>query len=112
MNGEVEGFVGKRKAMEGAAQIVSPSDTPEVKLQKIYARVQQLRNVSYEVRKTEQQQKREKEKEPANVEDVWKRGYGEGIQITWLFLGLVRAAGFDASGKWCRNAAIISSTRI
>jgi hypothetical protein len=99
MNGEVEGFVGKRKAMEGAvAHFVSPSDTPEVKLQKIYARVQQLRNVSYEVRKTEQQQKREKEKEPANVEDVWKRGYGDGIQITWLFLGLVRAAGFDASG--------------
>jgi hypothetical protein len=99
INGEVEGFVGKRKAMEGAvAQIVSPSDTPEVKLQKIYARVQQLRNVSYEVRKTEQQQKREKEKEPANVEDVWKRGYGDGIQITWLFLGLVRAAGLEASG--------------
>src|SRR6202166_1311870 len=37
-NGEVESFIGKRKAMEQAvAQIVSPSDTPEVKLQKIYA---------------------------------------------------------------------------
>ena len=98
-NGEVEGFVSKRKAMEAAvAQIVSPSDTPEVKLQKIYARVQQLRNTSFEVRKTEQEQKREKEKDPANVEDVWKRGYGDGIEITWLFLGLARAAGFDASG--------------
>lgn len=98
-NGEVESFVSKRKAMEAAvAQIVSPSDPPEVKLQKIYARVQQLRNTSYEVRKTEQEQKREKEKDPANVEDVWKRGYGDGIEITWLFLGLARAAGFDASG--------------
>ncbi|MGH9515327.1 MAG: DUF3857 domain-containing protein [Terriglobales bacterium] len=98
-NGEVEGFVSKRKAMEAAvAQIVSPGDTPEVKLQKIYARVQQLRNTSFEVQKTVQEQKREKEKDPANVEDVWKRGYGDGIQITWLFLGLVRAAGFEASG--------------
>jgi hypothetical protein len=99
INGEVEGFVSKRKAMEAAvAQIVSPSDTPEVKLQKIYARVQQLRNTSFEIRKTEQEQKREKQKEPGNVEDVWKRGYGDGIEITWLFLALARAAGFDAAG--------------
>ena len=34
-NDRVESFVGKRKAMEQAvAQIVSPSDAPEVKLQK------------------------------------------------------------------------------
>ncbi|MCU1271414.1 MAG: hypothetical protein JWN74_2708 [Acidobacteriaceae bacterium] len=97
-NGAVEGFVGKRKAMEAAvAQIVSPGDAPELKLQKIYARVQQLRNTSFEVRKTEQEQKREKEKEPENVEDLWKRGYGDGVDITRLFLGLARAAGFDAS---------------
>ena len=43
-------------------------------------------------------QKREKQKEPANVEDVWKRGYGDGIEITWLFLGLARAAGFWIAG--------------
>ncbi len=49
---KVESFVGKRKAMEQAVgQIVSPSDTPEVKLQKIYARVQQLRNTGYEERR-------------------------------------------------------------
>ncbi len=32
-----------------------------------------------------------------NAEDVWKRGYGDGDQITLLFLGLARAAGLDAS---------------
>jgi len=96
---EMEGFVSKRKAMEEAvAQIVSPSDPPQVKLQKIYAKTQSLRNTSFEVEKTEQEQKRAKEKEINNVEDVWKRGYGSGDQITWLFLGLARAAGFDASG--------------
>jgi len=93
-----ENFVNKRKAMEQAvAEIVSPSDPPEVKLQKIYARVQKIRNTSYEIEKTEQEQKRAKEKEINNVEDVWKRGYADGYQITWLFLGLARAAGFDAS---------------
>ena len=99
LNGSVESFIGKPKAMQQAvAEIVSPNDSSEVKLQKIYAKVQQLRNTSYEVRKTEQQQKREKEKEAANVEEVWKRGYGDGVQLTWLFLALTRAAGFESYG--------------
>jgi hypothetical protein len=98
MNDATEGFVNKRKAMEQAvAEIVSPGDSPEVKLRKIYARVQKIRNTSYEVEKTEQEQKRAKEKEINNVEDLWKRGYGNGYDLTWLFLGLVRAAGMDAS---------------
>ena len=100
-NGQLESFVGKRKTMEEAvAQIVSPNDPPEVKLRKIYDRVQALRNTSYELRKTEQEEKREKEKIAENVEDVWKRGYGNGIQLTWLYLALVRAAGFEAYGVW------------
>ena len=99
LNGSVESFINKKKAMEEAvAQIVSPNDPPEVKLQKIYARVQQLRNTSYEVRKSEEEKKRENEKDPSNVEDVWKRGYGNGAQLTWLFLALTRAAGFESYG--------------
>jgi uncharacterized protein DUF3857 len=98
MNDAAEGFVNKRKAMEQAvAEIVSPGDSPEAKLRKIYARVQKIRNTSYEVEKTEQEQKRAKEKEINNVEDLWKRGYGNGYELTWLFLGLARAAGMDAS---------------
>jgi transglutaminase-like putative cysteine protease len=99
LNDHMESFVGKRKAMEEAvAQIVSPADSPEVKLQKIYARVQQMRNTTFEVSKTEQEKKRENQKEASNVEDLWKRGYGNATELTWLFLGLARAAGFDASG--------------
>ncbi len=80
LNSRTEGFVDKRKAMEQAvAQIVSPTDPPEVKAQKIYARVQQLRNTTFEVHKTEQEEKRDKEKDPTNVEDVWRRGYGEWV---------------------------------
>ncbi|HEY6301951.1 MAG TPA: DUF3857 domain-containing protein [Terriglobales bacterium] len=100
-NGQLESFVGKRNAMQQAvAQILSPSDSQEVKLRKIYDRVQQIRNTSYELEKTEQEEKRAKEKPPENVEEVWKRGYGDGAQLTWLFLGLVRAAGFEAYGCW------------
>jgi hypothetical protein len=96
LNGQVEGFVEKRKAMEQAvAQIVSPNDTPEAKVQKIYARVQQIRNLTYEAEKTEQEAKRAKQKDTNSVEDVWKHGYADGRQIDWLFLGLVRAAGIE-----------------
>jgi hypothetical protein len=103
-NESLEAFVGKRKAMEKAvAQIVLPGDSQEVKLRKIYDKVQQLRNTSFEIQKTEQEQKRAKEQPPENVEELWKRGYGTGTQLTWLFLGLARAAGFEAYGCWVSN---------
>jgi len=113
-NDNLEAFIGKRKAMEAAvAQIVGPSDSPEVKLRKIYDRVQVLRNTSYEIRKTEQEEKRAKEKPVENVEELWKRGYGDGGQITWLFLALARAAGFEAYGCWVsdrRNYFFVPNT--
>jgi len=100
-NDQLESFIGKRKAMEQAVgEVVSSGDSQEVKLQKLYARVQQLRNTSYEVEKSEQEQKRDKEKDPGNVEAVWKKQYGNGGELTWLFLALARTAGFDASGMW------------
>ena len=104
LNDRLESFIGKRKAMDQAvAQIVSPGDPPDVKLQKIYARVQQIRNTSYEVRKSEQEQQRNKEKDPDNVEAIWKKQYGNGQEITWLFLALARSAGFEASGMWAAD---------
>ena len=100
-NDQLESFIGKRSAMEQAvSQIVTGADTPEVKLRKIYARVQQLHNTTYEVRKTEQELKHENIRPAENVEDVWKQGSGNGQQLTWLFLALARAAGFEASGVW------------
>jgi hypothetical protein len=100
-NDHVESFIGKKKAMEEAVgTIVAAGDTPEVKLRKIYARVQKIRNTSYEVEKTTQEEKREKQKGAGNAEDVWKRGYGDEDEITLLFLGLARAAGLDGSAAW------------
>ena len=106
--GMFDGFVNKRGVMEQAvSSIVAPSDPPETKLRKIYARVQQIRNLSFEREKTEQEEKREKQKDINNVEDLWKRGYGSARQINWLFIALARAAGFDAASVYvaARNAA-------
>lgn len=104
LNGNLESFIGKRKGMEEAVGgIVGPNDPPEVKLQKIYARVQQMRNTSYEPPRTEAEEKQAKEKPPTNVEEVWQRGFGNGQQLTWLYLALVRAAGFEAYGVWAAD---------
>ena len=95
--GLVDDFVDKRRAMADAvAQITAPGDTPEMKLRKIYERTQRIRNTSFERQKSQQEQDRENLKPARSVEDVWTRGYGDGNQIAWLFLALVRAAGIQA----------------
>ncbi len=97
LNQAVEYFVGHHGSINKAvAEIVSPSDSLEAKLQKIYARTQQIRNLSVEREKTGAEQKREKLKDIHYVDDVWKLGYGGGTAITYLFLAIVRAAGFEA----------------
>jgi len=97
MYDRVESFVGKHKEIaQAAADIAPPGDPPNVRLQKLYAKVQNLRNTSYEVEKTTQEEKRDKGKPADNIVDVWKKGAGNGLQLTWLFLGLARAAGFQA----------------
>jgi hypothetical protein len=94
---DLNGMMSDHKAMaQAVAGIVSPDDSPETKARKIYARVQQLRNTSYEGGKTEQEIKRAKEKPPHTIEEVWKNGYGSGWYLTWLYLDMVRAAGLEA----------------
>lgn len=91
---QTEKFIDRRSAMESAvSHVISPSDTPDAKLRKIYARCQEVRNLDFE-RRTDQSQ--EKLKPNANVEDVWKNGVGSGHDINLLFLALSRAAGFEA----------------
>lgn len=90
-------FIDKPRALSAAlAQIVSAADPDDVKLQKIYARTQRIRNLTFERSRSEEEIKREGLKVAKNVEDVLDHGYGYGDEITWLFLGLARAAGFDA----------------
>ncbi len=94
----VQDFIGTRRGIaQAAAALVAPTDPPETKLRKLYARVQQIRNLSYERFKTAAEERREKLKDNAHVEDVLKHGYGYRNEINRLFVALARAAGFDAS---------------
>ena len=97
----LDDYIDKKKVMEQAVeQIVSAGDSAEVKLQKIYARVQQIRNISYEEEKTSQEEKRNKDKWPKNVEELWKMQHGDSAQLNRLFVALTRAAGMEASEVW------------
>jgi hypothetical protein len=90
-------FIDEPKAMQRAvAQIVQPSDPPEAKLRKIYARVAEMHNTDYDRQKTEEEAKRDNQKPAKNVEQVWDRREGTGTDLTYLFVALARAAGFDA----------------
>ena len=97
-NEQMEKFIDKKKTLESdLGATVGSGDTPEVKLRKIYARVQKIRNLTFEQKKTKKEMKEETLKPNANVEDVLKRGYGASRQVNWLFIGLARAAGFEAT---------------
>ena len=94
---KVQSFVSDHRALaKSVAQTVQPGDSPEVKLRKLYAYVQSLRNLAYERARSEQEAQREKLADISDAEDALKRGYGSGIDLTWLFLGLAREAGFEA----------------
>jgi Transglutaminase-like superfamily/Domain of Unknown Function with PDB structure (DUF3857) len=97
-NDEVEHFVGNRKEISQAAdQAIGNETDPQQKLRKLYARAQQVRNLTYERERTEQEQKKENLKSNQNAGDVLLRGTGYREDITRLFVAMARAAGFDAS---------------
>jgi len=94
---KINRFVDEPKAMQRAvAEIVDAADSPEVKLRKIYARVVQMHNTSFDRQKSEEETKRENVKSAHDVEDVWNRKSGDSFELTFLFLGLTRAAGLQA----------------
>ena len=100
-----------RNALEAeVGQIISANDSAETKLHKIYTRAQKVRDTDYDTEKTQKEQKAENLKQNDNVEDVLKRSYGTSRQINFLFIGLARAAGFDATAVYVapRNSALFT----
>lgn len=93
-----EHFIGHRpEVAQAAAEAIGNETDSEQKLHKLYARAQQIRNLSYERERTEQEQKKEHLKDDQNTGDVLSRGAGYRNDITRLFVGMARASGFDAS---------------
>lgn len=97
IDSSVDSYINKKNALRQVVdQTTSPSDSPERKLRKLYDRVQTIRNLGYEDHTT-QEWKREKIKTNNNVEDVLNRNYGYNREINDAFIGLARAAGFEAN---------------
>jgi hypothetical protein len=84
-----------RTITQAVAQLIAPTDSTEEKLRKIYARVAQIHNLSYES-VSQREANQEKPESIHAADDVWQKGYGDNRQITLLFLALVRAVGIDA----------------
>ncbi len=98
LSGEFDHFIDKKGALQkDLAKTVDPNDPPEVKVRKIYARVQQIRNLSMEDERSEKEDKKENIKKTSSVEDVLNHGYGYGSDINALFVGLCRTAGFSSN---------------
>ncbi len=93
-----ERFLGGNKGVkEAALQAIGNETEPGAKLRRLYARAEQIRNLSYERERSEEERQKENLKNNAYVSDVLAHGYGYSYEITLLFIAMARAAGFDAS---------------
>ena len=94
----IESFIGKPKGVQTETmKAVGDAATEEAKAKRIYARVQQVRNLSYEPEKTEKEENREKLRDNKSAEDVLNNGYGWRAEINGLFVAMARAAGLTAN---------------
>jgi hypothetical protein len=100
-NKDVEGFLGRDHGLSAAlSQIVTPADTPEQKVKKIYAFVIQLENQDYIPERTQQEQKVLDLKVNKGSDDVLEHHSGTHDELNRLFVSLVRTAGIPASLIW------------
>lgn len=78
------------------AETVKPDDSPEVRVRKLYDRVQGMRSLTFEDEKTRSQAKRENLKRAESVSDVLKNGYGWQGELDLLFLASLKRMGIEA----------------
>ena len=83
-----------RDAVNG---MLTPADTEQEKVQKIYAAIMKLENTSFTREHTTKENKAEHLK-VNTAQDIWAQQSGTDDEITRLFVALVRAAGLKAYG--------------
>src|SRR5262249_22941355 len=94
---EAEHFMGDSREIRGTAAGINRGESrAEKKLRGLYERVQRVRNLSFEHKRSEEEEKKENLKPNQNATDVLNRDYGSSIEISRLFVALARAAGFPA----------------
>lgn len=93
---EVDRFAAAGRLKDTAAQIVGSTAKDEDRVEKIYDAVMGLENTSF----TRERSAAENKAIGVNIrtaEDIWREKRGNKDELTLLFVGLVRAAGLNAS---------------
>ena len=98
----VDRFVDSGKLSSIATAIVSPSDTPVEKLQKIYGAVMTVENTTL-TREHSGAEDKALGVKIKTAADIWAQKRGDRDEITRLFIGLARAAGFKAYVAYVTN---------
>ena len=98
---DVEKFLNQKGGIEDAvAKAISPVDSPEQKVRKIYAFVTGLENQSYRPQRPDEEKKALGLKPNEGVEDVLTQKSGDHDDLNRLFVAMVRAAKIPASMMW------------
>lgn len=94
---------GDHGVKEAALKAIGTETDTELKLRLLYARAQEIRNLSYERPRSREERQKENLKPNEYVSDVLAHGYGHRDEITLLFIAMARAAGFEASSVHASN---------
>ena len=104
-------FYSPTKELIGAVnQIISPADTDEQKLHRIYDAVTALENTDLTRERSEREDRQAGFKEAKKSQDIWRRKRGNSQELALLFIAFARAAGFNAypMGVTSRDSAIFN----
>jgi hypothetical protein len=94
---EAEKFIGPVGSLgEQARTLYAPGDSDTVKLQKIYAAVMTMDNMSFSRERDKAENKAAGLKEIKTAQNVWDRKRGDSDDLTDTFVALARSAGFKA----------------
>lgn len=90
-------FIGPDNALNTATQtVIAGANTPEEKLHKIYEAVMGLENTDYTRDRARTEDKAAGLGEIDTANDVLKHGRGDSQELSYLFIGMARAAGMKA----------------
>src|SRR5258708_38471638 len=92
---DVDRFAAPSKLGDAAGKIISPGDSDQQKVAKIYDAVMALENTSF----TREHSAAENKAAGVKIKtaaDIWEQKRGNADELTLLFVGLARAAGLKA----------------
>lgn len=103
-NKKQDRFIGPGPAVRTAAQdLTFGATTPDAKLRKLYAAVEQLENTDFTRQRSDQEEKAAGLRETHNTDDVLTRKRGSSDQLAELFIAMARASGFRAQPMLVTN---------